>query len=1007
MRNFLCWEPEKVHEVINIDADFVPDEVFAAVHCDVPLRVRSATEGSPTRTLSGDALLQEFVDPQRRHYQLAVLGQTGSGKSHLIHWLRRHLPNDSSRVTIPVRRVETNLRQILDKLIQHLPSEQQLGFRDEIERTGTTLNTREAQKRSLLNNIVVSISQDQVRADSGLQRDLEEFLIDSLPNLLMDPQLLQDKLLRDNEIVDQLARRLFSTRGGRREAERLEFDETHLPLRNVHRARASRPAQDAINGIMGDEEDSVAAAVNIINRNLSDAIALTMNFSGDRLNELMVQLRTALATEGKELILLFEEFARFQGYDAPLLQALLVQGGNGLCNIRWAIACTTGFYQGLPDTARSRMDAVVDMDKGEEEQRTSELVQFAGRYLNAVRWGRNNLGEMFQDDPAGDVPNRCSACQNRPCCHSAFGSSPDGYGLYPFTGRALALMLERAQVGGNGESMDRFNPRTFQRSVLNPLLTDGGRAIRADAFPTEALHHGYGGQRTLTPLQEEVLTKRYGAIATRYIALLDLWVGSFDGSMFAPEFYGAFGLEPLDVGQTPPAGPTARPTRMTLSAEEVVPPGIQELRNWPRGGALSQRTAQALRERLFRAVNRYIDWDGISLVQTHFAHGARQGSKPFGNATFNFVRQETTPVVRAVEVELPFAPDDQRDFNRTAIALEGLLEVERHGGWTFADSDAKLTELLNLIERCAERVIQQLITLEGRRDAWDPVSSATELLILIPALEGKLNPRESMAAGDIFGLIFARPQGELAIQDSGLRQLWGGLRDKHPALVTFVRAHCSGTKGGQAGAFLDSRRPLDAIEMFLQANWRLQRAPPQRAVMQFYREIGELYGEVARDLPAALSQEWQLRKKWLERVNAVFWSKESHTIVETARKVDEAVHRAGLHVRNLPGLRVALDEFAGARFDDAYAANFALVEAGNDTPLPYYGQGDAEAVAATDKLIVMLEKVNREADTALRAIERQLGVDGGQRVDQAVDRIRKALDSLESDLAGLEASPDV
>src|SRR5579883_2563180 len=479
MRDVLCWEPSRVWSVINIDADFVPDEVFWAVHVDTPLEVRGAAEDSPYKTIAPSELVAEFLDPIRDHFQLAVLGQTGAGKSHLIRWMRQHIESDDRRVVVTVRRLETNLRAILDALVGELPKDRRRRFREELDQAGVMLRTREGQRESLLNNLSVAIRQDRARDSSGLDPQMENFFLNSLPNLLLDPQLRRDKFLKEGEIIDELVNRLFSTRAGRREAERLEFAKDNLPLRNVDMGRASAIARDALDCLLYDQERTVPAALAIINRNLGDAISLSMNFSGDRLAELMGELRRSLAEQGKELVLLFEEFARFQGYDGALLGALLVQGGDGLCNIRWAIACTSGFYKGLPDTARTRMTAVVDMDRSQTRREDAERlgVRFAGRYLNAVRLGREELKRAHDGDRSEPAPNRCDGCEYRRTCHDAFGVSDDGYGLYPLTAQAVDIMSERAAERESPDDPHRFNPRTFQKGLLIPVLTDGGAAI--------------------------------------------------------------------------------------------------------------------------------------------------------------------------------------------------------------------------------------------------------------------------------------------------------------------------------------------------------------------------------------------------------------------------------------------------------------------------------------------------------------------------------------------------
>ncbi|WP_292077368.1 hypothetical protein, partial [Mesorhizobium sp.] len=107
---------------------------------------------------------------------------------------------------------------------------------------------------------------------------------------------------------------------------RRSFSESDLPLGGIDFAHASKLARDAIQIIELDPPTYLPLAIKIINRNLDRAVARTLSFSGDRVEELMTRLRTYLKSQGKELVLLVEEFARLQGIDRALLQAITSQG---------------------------------------------------------------------------------------------------------------------------------------------------------------------------------------------------------------------------------------------------------------------------------------------------------------------------------------------------------------------------------------------------------------------------------------------------------------------------------------------------------------------------------------------------------------------------------------------------------------------------------------------------------------------------------------------------------
>ena len=1008
MRNFLCWKPSGVGPVINIDADFVPDEVFWAIHVDAPLDVSGVEHNAEHRTMEPQDLLAEFLSPDRAHFQLAIRGTVGAGKSHLIHWMRQNIENDERRSVVTVRRLETNLRAILDKLIDQLPKNQRQRFKTELDQAGGTLKTREAQKESLLNNLSVAIGQDHKRHDSRLSPDTEEFFLHNLPNLLLDPQLRSEKFLREGEIIDELVGRLFSGSGKRREGERLEFTKDNLPLRSVDAVRASAPAREVLDVLLYDELNTVPAALGIINRNLNDAISLSMNFSGDRLVELMSELRASLAKQGKELILLFEDLQRFQGYDGPLLNALLVQGGNGICNIRWAIACPSGFYESLPDTARTRMNAIVDMDRSKTGAvgEMPHIVRFAARYLNAVRWGRQDLKQAYEKRRGEQVASKCGDCPHRSTCHDAFGVSEDGYGLYPLTAKALQIISDRAGERENPNGSDCFNPRSFQRSVLRPVLEDGGKAIADGVFPGARFQQSFGNVKSLTPLNQEQLREKYGHGAERYIALLDLWSGAMDGQGLTPEIFNAFGLEPIE-DLAPPARvlPKSLPSSTTREPPGV-PQAVQELRDWRAGGHLSQKLSQTLRERLYAQMVRSIDWDRFGLQQTQFV-GATGPARPFRQLSIEFERQETKFTANVpVRIRLPFDSDDETVFNRTATALEGLLEAERHGHWQYPNGEEMLCAFLDVVERCCADIVRQLKGLEGNREAWDPVAAAMELLATTAALGGLL-PTSGADAETVLERCFRVPPKDRSFHDDDLRGVYEALRNSHDDLTRFVRAHCSGTKGGTIGRFLDPRRPLSALRTLIGNDWGLVRRP-ERLSTDFYNNVGNMYDDVSRTLPGAVDREQRFWRDWLERIDAAFGSDSAQeAITSAANRLVDMVYESALRMQSVNTLQAAIKRFESVPFSEAVNWGSEISLGNGTAAVSSCGHGDADAATVIDELIGALQVVVKDAENEITAREKSVGAAGGVGIDKTRTRINSGLDRLIGDLRRLQEYANV
>jgi Cdc6-like AAA superfamily ATPase len=992
MKHIVCWRPDLVSQVINIDADHVADPIFWAVDTEMPIQARAGETG-PLGEQTTAGLVDALLDPKRNHFQLAVLGPAGAGKSHLIHRMRQEIQRRPGFEVIPIRRLETNLRAVLEKLISRLPTDTQARYIEDLRRAGPSLSTPAAQKSSLLDGLAQAIEEDTVHPQSALDTDTEKELLRTLPSLFRDPYLREVKFLKDAEVVTELVDRLFSSREGKRVEEEILFTAANLPLSSIDLRNCSAPAREALDVFTFDTDTTIPAVLQVVNRNLGSAITRALNFTGDQLGDLLSRIRERLKTEGKELVILFEEFARLQGYDMAMLAALLVQGDEKLCRVRWAIACTTGRFRALPDTVRSRMDLLVDM---ENSPTRPDLAVFSGRYLNAVRLGYDRLGTAFA---ATDrvLPNACTDCAWRGECFEAFGAvgpDDDAVGLYPFTASSLDTLARRSAVD-DGEA---FNPREFQKRVLKPILIDEAPELEGDRFPTARFLSEMGGA-SITNLERGRLQERAGAAFERYLAYFQLWnEGRFSGA--SPAIMRAFGLEPLTgleggatVTTPPPSSghsevaiiPTAKPAAIDRDAEEIS--------RWVDGGPLSQNLAQRLRATLFPLVERAIDWDALGLSQAVFS-GATVGSRPFRNLSLQFIRQGAGgSALPPVLVELPLKRDGA-SFSTTALALESLLKFDKTGDWAQANGLVGLAAVNDLAAACADEVGLQLKSLRGGTD-WDPIAGAAELLLIGAALGGVISSNQASDENLLDAMFLPMPP-DCPYADAKLRTLYERLQRRRTVLQDLIRAHVSASKGGRAGRSIDPRLLREAARRLRRDKWSLGRSPQPRP--DVYVEAGTIYDLVKRDLSVSLDAERSGRREWLGAVDEAFGGKGKQDVLAAVRRVIESASAAGVPVSSR-ALEDAQQTFTGIQFDAAVRA-VRFIESANppQSELLHYSKGRADAVEAAIKLIKTWTDylVAAEAD-----VERRRAEAGADELGQNLARVTTAIDGLDAELRAL------
>lgn len=1000
---------------MNPDAEAVPDEIFLAVHKEFDLRV-SAPADSPSRRMSPREFLDAFLDPHRTHVQAAVLGESGSGKSHFIQWMRINIPAAQDTFVLTIPKARTSLKSILQNIIYMLPPDRQHRYQEELDHSAQYIITPDGQRKHLLGQIALAIGEDNPQ-DPG--NELEAELIKELPNLFYDPHIRNRFLLRSGGIIDELANHIFAEPHGYHPAEsRRQFSADDLPPPGGRAyVDASKEARNVLDILMEDQSTTIPLALDIINRNLNTAITLTLSLTGDSLIDLMAEIRRYLKAEGKSLILLIEDFARLQGIDRALLQALITpasQGEEQLCMLRWAMAVTTGYYEKTADTVQTRMDFIVDMDLPGREGSggfvgKQGLASFAAGYLNAARVGSQGLKTWYETrsqgaDSLATVPNRCNDCSNREPCHSSFGEV-EGTGLYPFTYNALWNMARRAD-----ESLeDKFNPRRFIKSVLIKALDTYGEHLENGQYPPRLLLNDLGGIKAILPQREQQLRNLDPANFDRRITLLELWDGSGDLVNLHEVIHRAFDvplINDLGMRQSGEEGvPPVPPPLPEPEADFRLQGRLDAIQEWARGGELPQALASELRELLYSTIETFIDWDAAGFEKSAFA--TKTGNKPFRQRNINFVRQQTHVPPSLVQLLLPIDPDDDTEFNSTAIAFQGLIQFDKHKHWGFEGGQTALLNLLECLEHWSSAILLQIRTLAAQTETWNLIAATLELLATGSVLSGKIT-RSQITATDLLNASFQNwPEpNDTSLHSPELKNIYSKIWQQREKLVTMIRAWCSGTKGGRKGAYINSRELLPVITR-LQKKWILSQTPPEEdPESKDYQDIVKLYREIFSKLREAATAERSARLDWLDMVEKhVAEGEKRSDIIEILRQHIEKVSKTGLPVRQqlVRGLNEALDRFQNVQFDDAVRVFKGLRDEEDAlASLAQYAKGKSNAVNVARELFEMTDRFLDEVEARVRSVRDEIEGAAGPKFKENLDRIGSAFSRLHSELTSLE-----
>jgi hypothetical protein len=698
-----------INECIRTEAETVDDAVLLAVHEPMPLKVREVGTGSEqTRTERDflEALLVPANDGSA--VVVAITGDSGVGKSHMIRWLHAQLQRHPQRDRFVIVLVPktASLREVVELMLGPLKGQEYERLRHELGRATDTL-TPEAASRMLAAALTIELQQREKQWLAELQggnandRSLRERVLHArgLQTVLFQGETfehwLQPVLLR---IVGQALKGGSESSSGH--ARRFVPQDLELP-QDFDITTVSPRAQVYIQQLQGNDGAGTRVAARVLQDELDAALRSVFRFSealGQRtLAEIVNDIRARLRDDGKEMVLLIEDFAALAGIQETLLSLMIAESDHAgqriRAPLRTALAVTDGFLPSRQTIlTRAKREWIIPNMGSSEEEVIQRLTRMAGRYLNAARWGVDALREQFRSSQQQDLyawvrPFDLEVDDQDRDRLDAFGSSEGGHPLFPFSPLAIGA-LARREMTVDGRLL--FNPRKFINVVLRDVL------LKRDAQVSGQFPPSNFKQATLKTNADLDLRAQghEPAVHARLVVTLAFWAGD-PRSLGEPPavtqpVFAAFGLPwPFQAAaaRVPPrAAPPAvaernlaAATATTSAALSPPEPSLaatslpqdlgtsgmeQDLEAWATG-PLRQARALRLRTVLATALGQRMDWNAMRMAygqikRDFFWLPYAQVGNPTGAPKF-LVAPEVRPV--AATVRRALAALDRWDVN--------------------------------------------------------------------------------------------------------------------------------------------------------------------------------------------------------------------------------------------------------------------------------------------------------------------------------------------------------
>ena len=269
---FVCWSPAHVNETIVVDAVNSSAAVFLATHRPSQMLRRDFSAAAGGVLIDEEQLLKEFLAPNPGLLFVPIVGESGTGKSHLVRWLHLRLPEDAGRRVVYIPKYGTNLRRVIELILSDMTGDAVEELRRELDRAVDSLDKAGAPPR-LLNELAASI-EDRSREPRPEPRrphdDYRQWLEVELPKLLLD-NVFRSKLLEGGGVIDRLVKEALRGKQEEDRSEPFSFGIDDLPLSVADVRRANHDVQALFTQLI-DSPTLREVAVELLNDNLAPAI---------------------------------------------------------------------------------------------------------------------------------------------------------------------------------------------------------------------------------------------------------------------------------------------------------------------------------------------------------------------------------------------------------------------------------------------------------------------------------------------------------------------------------------------------------------------------------------------------------------------------------------------------------------------------------------------------------------------------------------------------------------
>lgn len=468
---------ERIAAVVRPDSITASQGDFLATHVAIKrIHLLNKFDIAPSggKNFSEDAVYKRFVlNPDNRHQFIAVYGQSGTGKSHLIRWFEARYQYDKpeNEVVLFIRRSDNTLKGTIRQLLA-TPEVQEIANKEVYDRLvkATVYEDENKLKGRIYHDFINEVQFDDnshaIKLTNVKRKRLTAFLYNEVvQSHLMSPGGPLERIyskVAENSVVDRDTIAQFLPE---------DFLVTADLYEDIHRAgadpKAEKMARDFMASDSGFEDAKIIA--DYLNQFVNDVIQRCAGIEPGDFRDIFQDIRRELFRIGKKLTLFIEDVTSFTGVDDALLDALIVEhagmnAGENLCRISSIVGTTSNYLQNnFRDNHKDRITQYIYIPSDVFDE--DGIFEFVGRYLNAMSLPEATITEWEMHH---------AAASEYPVHEIKEGNNwefvPAGFGkelcLYPFTKHCIRYIYKYGLTKGHQ------TPRYIIRDIIEPVVSD-------------------------------------------------------------------------------------------------------------------------------------------------------------------------------------------------------------------------------------------------------------------------------------------------------------------------------------------------------------------------------------------------------------------------------------------------------------------------------------------------------------------------------------------------------